>query len=78
MCERPKVKVEVNRHTHTRWRGGMGYLRRGKCIREERFGSGKGECVCQAALVTWMLRLIRYNVILVESISDMDVKVDTL
>ncbi len=46
MCVRPKVKVEeVKCHTYTRWRGEMGYLRRGKWIRDERFGSGKGECV---------------------------------
>ncbi len=31
---------------HTRWSGGMGNLRRGKRIRDERFGSGRGECVC--------------------------------
>jgi hypothetical protein len=27
---------------HTRWSGGMGYLRRGKWIRDERFVSGRG------------------------------------
>ena len=27
---------------HTRWSGGMGYLRRGNRIRDERFVSGRG------------------------------------
>jgi hypothetical protein len=34
------------RFTHTRWSGGRGYLRRGKWIRNEKFVSGRGECVC--------------------------------
>jgi hypothetical protein len=33
---------------HTRWSGEMGYLRKGKWIRDEKFVSGRGECVCEA------------------------------
>ena len=31
---------------HTRWSGGMEDLRREKWIRDEKFVSGRGECVC--------------------------------
>ena len=37
----------------------MGYLRRGKWISDEMFGSGRGECVCEAIGAQSMLRLIR-------------------
>jgi hypothetical protein len=37
-----KAKARGESLAHTRWSGGMGYLRRGKRIRDERFGSGRG------------------------------------
>jgi hypothetical protein len=38
--------------THTRCSGGIGYLRSGKWIRDEKFMSERGECVCVFPLVT--------------------------
>ena len=42
----------------------MGYLRKGKWIRDEKFVSGRGECVCEAIGAPSMLRLIRNAVAL--------------
>jgi len=42
-----KLKLEEVKASHTlRWSGGMGYLRRGKWMRDERVESGKGVRVC--------------------------------
>ena len=43
---------------HTRWRGRMGDLRRGKWIRDARFVSGRDECVCETVGDSSMLRLM--------------------
>ena len=41
-----ELKLEGVKASHTlRWSGEMGYLRRGKWIRDERFVSGRGESV---------------------------------
>ncbi len=40
------VNLEEVQVSYTRWSGGTGYIRRGKCIRDEMFVSGRGECVC--------------------------------
>jgi len=43
--ERLKAKTGGSKSlTHTGWRGGRGYLRRGKWIGDERFVSERGEC----------------------------------
>ena len=42
-----KVKVSHNEtDAHTGWNGGMGDLRQVKWISDERFVSGRVECVC--------------------------------
>ena len=37
------LNLEMLTASHTRWSGGMGYLWRGKWIRDEKFVSGRGE-----------------------------------
>ena len=62
--KRRRVKLEDMTVAYTRWSEGRGYLRRGKWIGDERFGSGRGEYV-DVSMCVW-----NYG-------SVIDVKVDT-
>ena len=48
------------------------YLRKGKWIRDEKFVSGRGECVCEAIGASSMLRLILNAVALARMLPTLD------
>ena len=52
-----EVKLEDMTVAHTRWSEGRGYLRRGKWIGGERFGSGRGEYV-RVSMCAWSYRSV--------------------